>query len=141
MRFRFGIATSPGTLADSPYLKSRAATRPWRAAEKRLNGMMSKTTKVSAASAATGWRMLAGFMGRPPPRRLSSSGARHPPEAPLPQLEHSLDDQRQRRRGDRPREERRGVVEREARCDALAVAARADEGGDGRCADVDHRRG
>src|SRR5260221_703420 len=82
------------------------------------------------------------------PKALAASiTARYPPmlgmegNAFLPELERALHDQSQRRGGDRPGEQRHVVVQRESRGDALAIAARADEGRDGRGADVDHRRG
>src|SRR6266850_7232038 len=56
---------------------------------------------------------------------------RHPAELPLPDLERALDQQGECRRGYGSREQGHIVVQREPRGDALAVAARADERGDG----------
>src|SRR5712692_2879404 len=66
---------------------------------------------------------------------------RHPAELPLAELEHALDQQGECRRWYGSREQGHVVVQRKTRSDALAVAARADEGRDGRGADVDDRRG
>src|SRR5438477_7804418 len=64
---------------------------------------------------------------------------RHPAELPFAELEYSLDQQGERRSGYGSREQGHVVVEREPRGDALAVAARAYERGDGGGADVDDR--
>src|SRR3954471_14364052 len=72
---------------------------------------------------------------------LAGARPRHPPEAPLAEFERALHQKRQRRGRNRAGEQCHVVVQREAARDALAVSARADESGDGRGADVDHRRG
>src|SRR5437868_15182662 len=59
----------------------------------------------------------------------------------LRELEAALHDERERGGGNRAGQQRHVVVQGEPRSDALAVAARADEGGDGGRADVDHGGG
>src|SRR3954469_9112629 len=72
---------------------------------------------------------------------LAGARPRHPPEAALAELEGALHEEREHRGRDRAGEQRHVVVQRQPACDALAVAARADERRDGGGADVDHRRG
>src|SRR5205807_8520413 len=62
-------------------------------------------------------------------------------EPALADAEPAFDEQRERRGGDRTREQHGVVVQREPGDDALAVAAGADERGDGGGADIDHGRG
>jgi len=62
-------------------------------------------------------------------------------EATLGELECRMHCKSERRRRQRTGEEHGVVVQRQALRDALAEPAGADEGGDGRGADVDHRRG
>src|SRR5438105_12474 len=50
MKMRFGARNSPGTSADSPYLKSRALSRPSATALKRTKATRTSTAKVSATS-------------------------------------------------------------------------------------------
>src|SRR5574337_20151 len=72
----------------------------------------------------------------------SGPGARprHPAESPFAQFEGALHEQRKSRGRHGAREKRDAVVQREARRDTLAVAARTDESGDGRGADIDYGR-
>ena len=73
-------------------------------------------------------------------RRWRARPGRLAPQAALDQFEHALREQCQHRRRQRAGEQRGVVVERQPGGDAFAVAAGADEGGDGRGADRDHGR-
>src|ERR1044071_486600 len=63
MKIRLGSATSAGTLADSPYLKSAVTRRLANKAPKRRIGTMSRTSRVQSMRTSAGARMEVVFIG------------------------------------------------------------------------------
>src|SRR5919197_920166 len=140
-----------GMIAASPAPDCTATRKPSFASRSTTSGTVATRFSPGAVSRGTpircGMRALlnAGEAreAKSYDKRQSARAARasHRSETSLVNFKRALNDQRQGGRRNCAGEQRHVVVEREPGCDALAVAARADERGDGGGADVDHRGG
>src|SRR5439155_15862051 len=129
-------------LAASPAPDCTATRKPSLISFSTTSGTLA--TRFSPAAVSRGTAISCGIdwggiLACRPASFLTSVNPSHPAKAPLGKLKGALHDERERGGGDRAGEQRHVVVQRESRGDALAVAARSDEGGNGRSADVDHR--
>src|SRR5437762_1187143 len=135
---------SSAKFAASPAPDCTATRKPSLISFSTTSGTVATRFSPAAVSRGTpiSWDIdWGGILACRPASFLTSVNPSHPAKAPLGELKGALHDERERGGGDRAGEQRHVVVQRESRGDALAVAARSDEGGNGRSADVDHRRG
>src|SRR5579859_2087003 len=133
---------SSAKFAASPAPDCTATRKPSLISFSTTSGTLATRFSPTAVSRGTpiNWGIdWGGILACRPGSFLTSVNPGQPAEAPLDEFEGALHQERERRGRNRACEQRHVVIQREAGGDALAVAARADERGDGRRADVDHR--